>query len=433
MISNIIGAVVISIVSIINWKKLLDKKINFKDYRLYLGFIGMVLLLIVNFFSVNSIIKTLLVIVIFTASIIYIFKESLNIGIILAVYNQIIYIISEISIIILFLIVTNIQNKSELVETFSGTLYANMIISTLVFIIIQFPFVKNNYHKLIELIKREKLYNTIIVVFVIASTTSIIFNLIYYTNNLILLSFIGLTLLVIYLIFIIKAIIIRNNYLSMYSKYNSTLESLKAYEDVLDKYKVSNHENKNQLLMIRNMLGKDTKNAVGKYIDKIVKNEYLDDENLMMETSKIPAGGLRALIYSKLLYMKNNNLNFQLKVDRKIRSIQLIELDEKIILDVCKIVGVFLDNAIEEVKKIGTGIISIEIYMLEDKFNISVANTFEGSINLDRIDEIKYTTKGKGHGYGLSLVKEIISNNRNLENIRKINDDIFMQILRISM
>ncbi len=433
MISNIIGAVVISIVSIINWKKLLDKKINFKDYRLYLGFIGMVLLLIVNFFSVNSIIKTLLVIVIFTASIIYIFKESLNIGIILAVYNQIIYIISEISIIILFLIVTNIQNKSELVETFSGTLYANMIISTLVFIIIQFPFVKNNYHKLIELIKREKLYNTIIVVFVIASTTSIIFNLIYYTNNLILLSFIGLTLLVIYLIFIIKAIIIRNNYLSMYSKYNSTLESLKAYEDVLDKYKVSNHENKNQLLMIRNMLGKDTKNAVGKYIDKIVKNEYLDDENLMMETSKIPAGGLRALIYSKLLYMKNNNLNFQLKVDRKIRSIQLIELDEKIILDVCKIVGVFLDNAIEEVKKIGTGIISIEIYMLEDKFNISVANTFEGSINLDRIDEIKYTTKGKGHGYGLTLVKEIISNNRNLENIRKINDDIFMQILRISM
>ena len=433
MISNIIGAVVISIVSITNWKKLLDKKINFKDYRLYLGFIGMVLLLIVNFFSVNSIIKTLLVIVIFTASIIYIFKESLNIGIILAVYNQIIYIISEISIIILFLIVTNIQNKSELVETFSGTLYANMIISTLVFIIIQFPFVKNNYHKLIELIKREKLYNTIIVVFVIASTTSIIFNLIYYTNNLILLSFIGLTLLVIYLIFIIKAIIIRNNYLSMYSKYNSTLESLKAYEDVLDKYKVSNHENKNQLLMIRNMLGKDTKNAVGKYIDKIVKNEYLDDENLMMETSKIPAGGLRALIYSKLLYMKNNNLNFQLKVDRKIRSIQLIELDEKIILDVCKIVGVFLDNAIEEVKKIGTGIISIEIYMLEDKFNISVANTFEGSINLDRIDEIKYTTKGKGHGYGLTLVKEIISNNRNLENIRKINDDIFMQILRISM
>jgi len=433
MISNIIGAVVISIVSIINWKKLLDKKINFKDYRLYLGFIGMVLLLIVNFFSVNSIIKTLLVIIIFIFSIAIIFRLPLSESLLPAFFNQLIYIISEVTVIISVSIVMNINDNSQLVENFFGTIYANIIISLIVYIITLFPFLKRCYDKIYLLTKIYRVYNIIILVFVTGATASLLFNLIYYTNNLVILSLGGLLMLIFYLVFIFKSISIRNDYLIMYSKYNSTLESLKAYEDVLDKYKVSNHENKNQLLMIRNMLGKDTKNAVGKYIDKIVKNEYLDDENLMMETSKIPAGGLRALIYSKLLYMKNNNLNFQLKVDRKIRSIQLIELDEKIILDVCKIVGVFLDNAIEEVKKIGAGIISIEIYMLEDKFNISVANTFEGSINLDRIDEIKYTTKGKGHGYGLTLVKEIISNNRNLENIRKINDDIFMQILRISM
>jgi len=49
MLSNIIGAVVISIVSITNWKKLLNKSINFKDYRLYIGFILMTILLIINF------------------------------------------------------------------------------------------------------------------------------------------------------------------------------------------------------------------------------------------------------------------------------------------------------------------------------------------------------------------------------------------------
>ena len=268
MLSNIIGAVVISIVSITNWKKLLNKSINFKDYRLYIGFILMTILLIINFFSVNSIVKTILVVVIFTISIIYIFRSSLNIGIVLAIYNQIIYIISEISVVVLFLFITNVKNKYELVEMFSGTIHANIFISILVFIIIQYPFVERFYQKVISYISKEKLRNIIILVFIVASTTSFLFNLIYYTNKLISLSLAGLMLMIAYLIFIFKGINIRNNYLSVNSKYNSALESLKTSNNALSKYRVFNHENKNQLMMIRNMLGMNAKNEVNRYIDK---------------------------------------------------------------------------------------------------------------------------------------------------------------------
>lgn len=433
MLNNIIGSLVISFVSIFNWKRLLNKKINFADYRLYLGFIGMTLLLIINFFSVNSVIKILLVIVIFAFTIMYIFRVSLKESILLAFFNQMIYIISEIMVIIAVLMIMNIQNNKELVDSFFGTIYANLIISAVVFVIIQFPFIKKWYDKINSLTKNYKVYNTLVVIFLISAMASLFFNLIYYTNNLVILSCVGLTILILYLVFVFKSIIIRNNYLSMYSKYNSSLETLKSYEDILDKYKVSNHENKNQLLMIRNMIGKDNKNEVGKYIDKIVKNDYKDDEDLMMETSKIPAGGLRALIYSKLLYMKNNNISFDLKVDRKLRTVQLIELKGQMILDICKVIGVFLDNAIEETLKTKEGSISIELYLLDDKFNISIGNVFEGVIDLDRIDEMKYTTKGDGHGYGLTLVKEIVNKNPNLENIRMVNDNVFIQILKISI
>ncbi len=433
MLSNIIGAVVISIVSITNWKKLLNKSINFKDYRLYIGFILMTILLIINFFSVNSIVKTILVVVIFTISIIYIFRSSLNIGIVLAIYNQIIYIISEISVVVLFLFITNVKNKYELVEMFSGTIHANIFISILVFIIIQYPFVERFYQKVISYISKEKLRNIIILVFIVASTTSFLFNLIYYTNKLISLSLAGLMLMIAYLIFIFKGINIRNNYLSVNSKYNSALESLKTSNNALSKYRVFNHENKNQLMMIRNMLGMNAKNEVNRYIDKIVNIVYPDDEDLKMKTALIMDVGLRALIYSKLLYMKNNNLIFDLEIDRKIENIQLIELDEKIILDICKIVGVFLDNAIEEVEKMDDGSISIEIYILDNKFNISVANTFEGTIDFDKIYEAEYTTKGGEHGYGLTLVKELIEKNPKLENVRMINDDVFIQVLKISI
>ena len=181
------------------------------------------------------------------------------------------------------------------------------------------------------------------------------------------------------------------------------------------------------------MLDKDEEKNIAKYIDKLVKNEYKDDNNLIIETSRIPSGGLRALIYSKILYMKNNNVKFNLEIDRQIRSVQLMELDENITLDICKIVGVFLDNAIEEVKKHRTGSISIELYMLDDKLNISIGNNFEGVINFEKIDEKKYTTKGEGRGYGLALVKELVNKNSRLENIRMVNDDVFIQVLKITL
>ena len=49
----------------------------------------------------------------------------------------------------------------------------------------------------------------------------------------------------------------------MAKKYDCTIlvNSCDKYEDILDKYKVSNHENKNQLLTIRNMISDKNKKA----------------------------------------------------------------------------------------------------------------------------------------------------------------------------
>ena len=63
--------------------------------------------------------------------------------------------------------------------------------------------------------------------------------------------------------------------------------------------------------------------------------------------------------------------------------------------------------------------------------NEELGKEFDGLIELDKIDEKKYTTKGEGHGYGLSLVKEIVNKSPKLKNIRMINDDVFIQILKI--
>ena len=433
MLEVFINALIATFANLVVWSKLLNKNIDFKNHRVYIGFFISIISLMCNFVMVGQLLKIICVLLIILITAKYTFNLSFKDAIILSIINELIYIVSEVFVIILVVLITNIDNSQQLVNSFFNTIYANILISFVVVMVVHVSIVKKIYSITLKLVKNEKVYIIVITSFLIIAIATILFNFIYYDNNLILLLIICLTLLLSFVYFIIKDINIENNYLNIYGKYNSSLEALKSYEDILDKYKVSNHENKNQLLTIRHMLGKEQKNDVSKYIDGLIKNEYQDNEELMMETTKIPAGGLRALIYSKLIYMKNNNIEYVLKIDRKIRGIQLIELNQDLVLDICKIFGVFLDNSIDEVKKMSNGSVSIELYLLDEKLNIAISNNFDGFIDLDKISEIKYTTKGKGHGYGLTLVKDIISKNNNLENIKKINDNVFTQILKITI
>jgi len=200
----------------------------------------------------------------------------------------------------------------------------------------------------------------------------------------------------------------------------------------MDKYRVTNHENKNQLLTIRNMVKTSDKKTLS-YIDKILEHKIRDNEKIFSKTAKIPEGGLRAIIYSKVCRMEELKINYSLDISNDVKSNTLIELDEDTVLNVCKILGVFLDNSIEAVLNLKIKNIFIELFMLENNLCIDITNNYEGVLEVDKISQKKYTTKGKGHGYGLSLVSEIIKSDSNLYNEKVINKDNFTQRLIIKL
>lgn len=430
-INNIIGTLINSFAYIFIWSRLLDKKIDFKDYKYYIVQVLFAFLMLLNFLFINTIFRVLVIVVIMTIFCYFLFKCNYRISFITSIFSQLTMMISELIFAILAVVVLKIDSNF-IVSNLVGKLIANTFISIIAIMACNIKIIQNLYNKIVSSITEIKINSFVIIILATIITINFNFLSVYYHYPLLSIIIGNIAISVIYIFIYYKYLIAETNYSKINDKYNNTLNSLKEYEEILDVYRVSNHENKNQLLMIRNMIIKKEKD-IPEYIDKIIDNKIKDDEKLMFDTNKIPAGGLRAVIYSKLLVMKDEKIDFNLIVDRKVRTVDLIELGESLMFDVCRITGVFLDNAIEEVKNKEDKRIFIELFTDEDKLCIKISNNFKGSINIEKIYEKGYTTKSEGHGYGLALVKEIVDKNSKLTNLTSVENDIFTQLLEIKV
>lgn len=430
-LDNILGGLINSFAHIYIWSKLFNEKIDFKNIRYYIIQILFSLMLLLNYILTNDLLKIVVLIIFMIMFCYFLFKKKFVNCILAAFISQIIMMASEV---IFALIVTVIlgMDVNNIVNFFVGKIIGNVSISIIAILLCRLKFIKKLYNSLNKTISNLKSTQLFVISIIILISINFIFLPIYYDYNVVYILFINTLISVCYLIICFKFLKAQNNYNKINSKYSTTINSLKEYEEILDVYRVSSHENKNELLTIRSMIVKKEKN-IPEYIDKIIDNKIKDDEKLMFDTNTIPAGGLRAVIYSKMLYMKENKINFKLSVDRKVRTVELINLGEDLMLDICKIIGVFLDNAIEAVEKLKKKNIVIKLYTDDECFNIEVSNNFEGTIDIDKISDKGYTTKESGHGYGLSLVKEIINKNDKLTNIKRIDKNIFVQKLSIKL
>lgn len=428
-ITLIIGGIFLSISSAIIWNNLQDKKINHKNSNLYLFIIAFPIFLVLNYNISSSMIKFLSVTLAMFISIRLLYKTSLRLSMLMALYIQIINIVSELvfSILLILLFDFRIGEYTSL-----QILSANIFVSVFSVLLIKTKICKNIFKNLVDVTSKIRLRTLLVMALSIIIITNMYLAITYYSYDP--LYYIVINTLSIYIVMLITYFLAKkeNDYIKVSNKYNIMLKSLKEYETMLDQYRISNHENKNQLLTVRNMLP-DEDIETRNYIDKIVQNNLKDNNNIMIKVSKIPSGGLKGLIYSKLLVMKEKKINYSLNISRGVSTIDLIKLDDNVVLDICKIIGVYLDNSIEAVEELNEKSISIEMYMQDENLIIRISNNFEGLLDINKIDEKGYTSKGSGHGYGLPLTKELINNNSRLSNNKSINGNIFSQELVIKI
>lgn len=412
------------------WHKLLNKPFKYNNIRLYITLVGLIIISILNYIITEKFIRIIIITVIFMIFVRYLFKEKIQKSIIMPIFYQLIVFISE-SIFAICIVLILGNNFDKLLNSFWGVFLTNVSVSVISIIFCTNKYIKQLLEKIFKLTDKIKNSQLILLSLIILIILNISNMSVYYEIKFISLLVFNFSIIIIVSVIVINTLITQNKLNKVNGKYNIALKSLNDYENMMSKYRIVNHENKNLLLTVRAMILNNEK-EIPKYIDSIIEKKYIDDEKLLLKMAVIPSGGLRATVYSSIMKIKENKIDYDLIIDKKIKSINLIKYDTNTIIDICKIIGVFIDNAIEEVSKMKKRNITIEFFVEKSKINIKISNTCSSNVSIENIFKNGYTTKGEGRGYGLALVKQIVNDNKHLTNRIEYKKNVFSQILIIN-
>lgn len=299
----------------------------------------------------------------------------------------------------------------------------NFIVNIILVLFTSIKYIKNLSNKFIFSNNTLKLF--LLLIILISSLIAIQNKNIINTTSINYLINILMFFFIILIVYIIININNKNNEIS--NKYNQMMEYMTEYENIIDEQGKKNHEYKNQLMILNGFI--DNKKKLKEYLNTIIDDHKTGQNYEIRQLSHFPNGGLKGLLYYKISKMKENNIKYYLYVSKEVKK-PLEKLDIKNYKDISKIFGVLIDNAIDASMKSTLKEITLDFKMDDNYLMITISNSIPDNIEISKIGT-GYSSKGKGHGYGLRLVRDIIKNNNNLELITDSNEKEFTQILMI--
>ena len=243
-------------------------------------------------------------------------------------------------------------------------------------------------------------------------------------------SFIASMLLCMSLFYFINIIIDTTNTLDLTKQYNNKLELYnKTMQELIDTQRRTVHEFNNKMTVLNGYIKDKRYEDAEFFISKSLKETKNLDNTLF---KNIKNSGLKSLLLFKYAEIKDKNIGFELMVNKRIESL-IVDSD-----DICKILGIFLDNAIEAAANSEKPFISLGIVKIEETISITIMNSIasehiEKESNFkEKIFEVGYSKKGYNRGFGLSIAKDLIDRYKELSCVTEIKDGFFIQDLIVT-
>ena len=204
------------------------------------------------------------------------------------------------------------------------------------------------------------------------------------------------------------------------------------YENVLNQTSENRHEMLNDLLILRSIADKNSSEFT-RTLDGIIRQYDTKKFKKYTSLAKLPTG-VKGMIYYKIAFINENEINFDTVVNG-VDYAKFEAMDKELYYKVCKILGILMDNAIDACVDSDKKKLVVSVYTENEDLCVEIDNSYSGIVDTDEIMKKGYTTKGKNHGYGLTILNRIVDETKELEFEQSINDKdkLFTSILKIKL
>lgn len=322
-----------------------------------------------------------------------------------------------------FILFQNRENRTEPIIM----IMLNFIIAIIAYLISKISMINNMYVRMMKVLHNIKMEKIIVFTILTILVMTIIFSVLGNTYDVTSETIISLITVGIFIILFILYSKEQEEYNNLIVRYDQLLNYVTQFEAWIDNQEMSKHEYKNDLAMLQTKV-KDKE--VKKFIENKLTKKLIVEDDWIKQLKSMPDGGMKGLLYYKIILAKNNKVNLKIDVSNSIKK-KFSDIKKKDYKIICQLFGIYLDNALEGSINSKKKSMSVEIYELQNELNIVISNSFKGKINLSKLNEKGYTTKGNGHGKGLHFAEELLKLSDNIEANHIICNDFYIQRLKI--
>ena len=425
LLNLILSGIVSGTMSYFSIKNLSKIKFDVKNMLTYVLILIPLLLIVYICFDW---ITRLLLNIIFTIMALYlsIFKKDISNSVFYALTYEVLVFISEIVISVLVLIIFKFDATEYSNLPFSLSI-SSIINCLLVYMLSKLKFISKNVRRLNDIIKRNNKDWIYIILIMILLVLFIFFNRYKMDNSTE--YFVNTAMAIFVVISFVYVIYNKFQKQAMEDKYNESMEYVLRYEKIINDQGKKNHEYNNQLMVIKGYVNNPER--LSKYLDEVIGEHKTGQNYTVKQLGFLPDGGVKGLLYHKLSKMEDNNIKYYLYVDQNLKDKNIENFDLKTYRDLTKLLGVFLDNAIDAALKSEEKEIEVELKDKGDCLLLTISNTYDKNTDINKVGKSGFTTKGVGHGFGLSIVKDIAKTNSEIETFSSKESDKFIQTAMI--
>lgn len=374
----------------------------------------------IDYHGINTLIIYLMTIIVYSV----IFSEKLSKTILISSIIMILTFMADIICgggIILFFKISEIRSIWYL------RIISNILISLVSILMVKVILIKKESSEINK--ELEKLSNQSTLIFMVL--TILVFTIVAYNFTQIskfnIVIIMNIAVVIIFMILLGIFLYERNNYNHLIGEYDSLFLYVQNFEDWIEKEQLNRHEYKNQLAVLRCLT---TDKKVKNKIDEILEDSLNIEGQEVTNLKHLPKGGIKGLMYYKAAIAQKKKINLSTDVCIDNQSI-LTTLSEKDIKIICKLIGIYFDNAIEASQESKKKNLTIEVYELNNKVKFIFSNTFKNHKNMQDRNKKGVSSKGEGRGNGLYFASKLLKENTWLEEKQEIIDNYYIQQLII--